>query len=151
MEKHLAFGEFWQGGLLSNTVDIDGGDGGDQPLPLPASPSPALVMGKLQGPRANPGTTGASAGFMTITKNAYYKWIFYATVGDEVAFGIARGDALAGSLAVSKLWRSVAAERGLLDLEKPNRFLSWLWTEVTEATADAVGARASVLGVETVV
>ena len=119
--------------------------------PAPAPAPPPLVMGKLQGPRANPSSVGASAGYMTITKNAYYKWIFYATAGDELAFGIVPGDATAGSLAVSKLWRTVAAERGLLDRPKPNRYLSWLWTDITEETADAIGARASVLGVDTVV
>ena len=58
-QRQLQFGEFWRGLLDENTT------------------SP-LVMGKLQGPRGLLGTPACSAGFMSVSGNAYYKWIFDA-------------------------------------------------------------------------
>lgn len=59
-----AFGEFWQG-LVSGIH----------------SPT---IMGKLQGPIAKPGTARPSAGYISVSRNSYYKYIFYACVGDKV-------------------------------------------------------------------
>ena len=106
-------------------------------------------MGKLQGPRGLLGTPACSAGFMSVSGNAYYKWIFDAAAGEELAFGFAPGGS-AGSGAVAALWRGVGEERGLLTRNE-NRFLSWMWTQMTEASADDVAARAVRLGVQTIV
>lgn len=125
-ERHLQFGTFWAGLLDNSTAPV--------------------IMGKLQGPRGIPGTGTLSAGFVTVTENAYYRWIFGATVGDELAFGFAGPS----SLSVCQLWQGVGAERGLLS-HNANRFLSWFWTQMTEKTADAVATRAAVLGVQTIV
>jgi hypothetical protein len=125
-QRHLAFGEFWDG-ILSNATA-------------------PMIMGKVQGPRGIPGSGVLSAGFVTITENVYYRWVFDAQFGDEVAFGFA-GPASAD---VAAFWQQVGRERGLLS-DNANRFLSWFWTDMTEKTADAVATRAAVLGVETIV
>ena len=70
VERHLGFGEWWTGLLTNSTASI--------------------VMGRLQGPRATPGPTaiaGApSAGFITLSRRGYYRYLFYAEEGDAVAF-----------------------------------------------------------------
>ena len=58
------------------------------------------MMGKLQGPRGVPGTGTPSAGFMTVSRSGYYRWIIDATVGDELAFGVAGPT----SLDVAAMW-----------------------------------------------
>eukprot|EP01048_Picozoa_sp_COSAG05_P020184 COSAG05_NODE_3364_length_2113_cov_2.916584_1_plen_568_part_10 len=125
-ERHLQFGTFWAGLLDNSTAPV--------------------IMGKVQGPRGIPGTGTFSAGFVTVTENAYYRWIFGATVGDEVAFSFAGPS----SFSVAQFWQGVGAERGLLS-HNPNRFLSWFWTQMTEESADVVATRAAVLGVQTIV
>ena len=78
-------------------------------------------MGKLQGPRATPGPraqSGApSAGFMTLSRRGYYKYIFYAEAGDAVAFTGCPTSELASVLA--------AASPPVLS---PARGASWMWT-----------------------
>jgi hypothetical protein len=126
VERHLAFGEFWQGLLSNDTAPV--------------------VMGKLQGAHALPASAGPSAGFMTITANGYYKYIFNAIEGDKLAFSFT-GNA---SSDVAKTWQTVGMDQGVLQ-NNPQRFLSWLWTDFTEATASQVIERAKILGVDTVV
>lgn len=126
-DRHLQFGEFWSG-LLSNATA-------------------PIVMGRLQGPRAIPGSAVASAGFIAVTAAAYYKWIFAASVGDELAFAVS--DPRERSAGVAATWLSVASDREW-PRPSPNRFLSWFWTDLTEAAHSAAGARAAVLGVDTV-
>jgi hypothetical protein len=107
IERHLQFGEFWTGIIdTSSSSSTTSGTsasirGGQHPLATTqegiinsgsdVSGGATLIMGKLQGPRAAPGTNAPSAGFMSITKNSYYKWILYAEEGDELAFGFAPG------------------------------------------------------------
>jgi hypothetical protein len=52
------------------------------------------MMGKLQGARGLPGTGVPSAGFVSVTANTHYKWMFDAVDGDELAFGFARSSPL---------------------------------------------------------
>ena len=123
VERHLQFGEFWGGIRDPSATEI--------------------VMGKLSGRRAVPTTSSPSAGYVTVTKNTCYKWIFNAEPGDELALAFASQ----GPVAAAATWGVVGAQRGIT--ENQNRFLSWMWTDLTEATVDVMGARAAVLGVDT--
>lgn len=125
-ERHIQFGEFWTGILNNVTAPV--------------------MMGKVQGPRGIPGSGTLSAGFVTVTENAYYRWVFDATEGDELAFSFAGPS----SADVAAFWQQVGRERDLLS-NNGNRFLSWFWTDMTEETADVVAARAAALGVQTIV
>ena len=59
--------------------------------------------------------------------------MFGAEKGDEVALDFCGPS----SADVAAAWRAVGAERRLLP-HNENRFLSWLWTEWTEADAELV-------------
>jgi hypothetical protein len=126
VERHLEFGAFWTGILENSTAPI--------------------MMGRLQGPRGNPGTGEISAGFMTISPRSYYRFLFYAQEGDELAFGFAGPS----SREVANLWLTAGRERGIDLMAHTNRFNTFFWTEMTEDTAMAVAARATVLGVDTI-
>jgi hypothetical protein len=125
VERHLAFGQFW-GGILANATA-------------------PIMMGRLQGPRGVPGTGEISAGFMTLSSRSYFRYIFYAEPGDQLAFGFAGP----GSSDVAALWMGVAREHEIAVLDSANRFNTYLWTDMTEASAPAAAARAQALGVET--
>lgn len=111
------------------------------------------MMGKMQGPRAVPsqhGTATFSAGFITITSNAYFNKILEAEVGDAVAFALVNPGV--DSYETARVWLDIAEDAELAIIPpRANRYLSWWWTELTEETADAVGTRALALGVDTVV
>jgi beta-glucanase (GH16 family) len=124
IEKHLAFGEFWSGILCNATAPI--------------------VMGRLQGPRGIPGTGEISAGFMTISPRSYFRYIFNVQEQDELAFGFAASS----SADVAQLWTRVASARSIPVLNNANRFNTYVWADVSEATALAMGTRAVALGAQ---
>ena len=127
VERHVAYGEFWHG-ILSNTTGAP------------------VTMGRLQGPRGTPGTGEISAGFMTLSPRTYFRYVFYAEAGDELAFGFA-GPASAD---VAALWIGVAAARNVPVLKNNNRFNSYVWADVSEANSAAIGQRAVGLGAQAV-
>jgi hypothetical protein len=46
-----------------------------------------LVMGKLQGPYGTPGSASTvAAGFLSLTNRTYYRYVFYAEVGNGARF-----------------------------------------------------------------
>lgn len=98
VEKHLEFGEFWNGILTNATAPV--------------------IMGRLQGPRGLPGTGEISAGFMTLSPRSYFRYIFYAEAGDALSFGFAGPT----SAAVAALWAGVAHEHAISVLSATNRF-----------------------------
>eukprot|EP01043_Picozoa_sp_COSAG02_P078434 COSAG02_NODE_17652_length_989_cov_0.860674_1_plen_245_part_10 len=98
VEKHLAFGEFWTG--------MDGMDNETNPP----------VMGKLQGPFGTPGSdTTTAAGFMSIGNTTYYRYIFYASPGQKLAF------TFCPTLRVAQTWIAVGKSQGLEMMNNPNR------------------------------
>ena len=112
VEKHLRFGEFWQG-ILPSCIPTDG------------NCTAPTVMGKIQGPRGFGGVGSAtlpSSGFVSITNHSYYKYLFYATPNDSVGFTIAPSDT------VAKVWMDIGRAAGVLT-NNDNRFKSWLWTQ----------------------
>ena len=125
VERHLAFGEFWSGILANTTAPV--------------------IMGRLQGPRGVPGTGEISAGFMTLSPRSYFRYLFYAEAGDQLAFGFAGPS----SSDVAALWTGVAHEHGIAVLSAANRFNTFFWTDLTELSAPAAATRAQALGVET--
>eukprot|EP00041_Stephanoeca_diplocostata_P019095 m.405729 g.405729 ORF g.405729 m.405729 type:complete len:1069 (-) comp21209_c0_seq2:189-3395(-) len=127
VERHIAFGEFWQG-IVSDML----------------SPT---IMGKLQGPISKPGAGQPSAGYMSVSRNSYYKYIFYADVSDKVVFTYLPAGR---RFRPSDAWMAVAADIHLV--ENPNRFLTWLWTDsdFTEQTRSAYASKAKNMGVDMV-
>ena len=72
-------------------------------------------MRTRQGPRGIPGSGSLSAGFVTVTANTYYRWIFDADERDELAFGFAGPS----SPDVAALWTKV--DRALGSALQPGR------------------------------
>lgn len=128
VEKHLAMGEFWTG--------MDGMDNTTSPP----------VMGKLQGPFGTPGSNvTTAAGFMSIGNTTYYRYIFYATPGQKLAF------AFCPTLQVANTWIAVGKSQGLQMMNNPNRHKTWWWSAWTEATRESYAARAKKLGIDILV
>lgn len=102
----IAFGELWAGHLDNRTT------------------SP-IVMGKLQGPRSLSGFDGGgapsslpSAGYATLSRRGYYRYLLQAEVGDAVGFLFGpTGTIDAG-------WMALGVERGVSQ-PRPHRFASW--------------------------
>eukprot|EP00937_MAST-01D_sp_MAST-1D-sp2_P002385 g2385.t1 len=127
-EKHLAYGEWWAG-LLDNA-------------------SAPIVMGRLQGPRATPGPAalgGApSAGFLTLSRRGYYRYVFYAEQGDALAFTACPTPELAGA---------VRAATPSSFAPSPQRFDTWLWSgaDFSEATRAQYAAFAQAVNASIVI
>ena len=127
IEKHVAFGEFWTG-MVGN-----------------ASTTP-IVMGKLQGPYGTPGSQSTlAAGFMSLTNTTYYKYIFYAEAGQQLAFTVCP------TLDVADTWIAVGEDAGVEQLDNPNRHKTWWWTPWTEASRKLHAARAKRMGIDILV
>jgi len=91
-------------------------------------------MGRLQGPHGIeglPGATAPSAGFATLTSNAYYQYMLYTKPGDAVAFTVMP------TFRRARVIRSIAAQHGTMALN-PHRYASWYWASgLTEANREA--------------
>jgi hypothetical protein len=123
-ERHLMFGEYWQGLLDNSTAPV--------------------VMGKLQGPRGIPSTGATSSGFITISNNTYYKYAWFVDTSTKLAFTFAGPS----SKDVASVWQAVGRAEGIEQKRNDNRYLTWIWTDADEMDMDLKAKRANVLGVE---
>ena len=126
---HVAFGEFWRGLV------------GDAPL----------VMGRMQGPRSLASGAAAgpdhsrSAGFVTITRGGYYKYLFDVTDDAREAVGFVYGP----TDSVDESWQALGRARGIWaapGVEQPGAFKAWYWAAATELDVGTHIARAHSLG-----
>ena len=82
---------------------------------------------------------------MSISDSTYYRYVFYATPGQRLAF------AFCPTLEVAHTWTAVGKAEGLEMMDRPSRHKTWWWSAWTEANRASYATRAKKMGVDILV